>query len=219
VKRVNDILLGPLERPALAWFCRHMPAWVTSDTLTVIGILGGVVTLAGYGLSRFNAHFLWMACAGLVINWFGDSLDGSLARYRGTERPKYGYFVDHMTDAFVTGMVCVGLGLTPYIGMPYALCALVGYLLMSILTYVTGQVTGIFRISYGKFGPTEVRVVLMLATAAFVLLPNPVVPVGPVRILLFDLVVLLLAFVLCAACVVSTLVTASRLAVLEPPKR
>jgi archaetidylinositol phosphate synthase len=217
MRRVNDILLGPLERPALAWLCRHMPSWVTPDTLTLVGIIGGVATLIGYWLANVSPHFLWLACAGLVANWFGDSLDGSLARHRSIERPKYGYFVDHMTDAFVTAMICVGLGLSPYVGMVYALCGLVGYLLMSILTYVTGQVTNVFQISYGKFGPTEIRVILIMVSTIFYVSPNPLLHLGPTPIHLFDLVVLGIAAALTLACVGSTIVTSRRLAVQEPP--
>jgi archaetidylinositol phosphate synthase len=217
MQRVNDILLGPLERPALAWLCRHMPAWVTPDTLTLVGILGGLTTLAGYALANVHADFVWLACVGLALNWFGDSLDGSLARFRNIERPKYGYFVDHMVDAFVTAMICIGLGLSPYFGLVYALFGLVGYLLMSILTYVTGQVTGVFQISYGKFGPTEVRVILIIVTALCYASPNPVMRVGPASIHLFDFIVLALATALTLICAVSTIMTSRKLAALEPP--
>ena len=96
--RVNDSFLAPLERPALQWLCKHMPAWMTPDILTVIGLIGGVVMAAGYWLCNVNKNFLWIVDLGLVINWFGDSLDGSLARYRRIERFKYGYFVDHTVD-------------------------------------------------------------------------------------------------------------------------
>ncbi len=99
-QRVNDILLGPLERPALAWLAAHMPAWVSPDTLTGIGVLGAVIIFLSYSLSNVHSGFLWLASLGFVINWFGDSLDGTLARYRRCERPKYGYFIDHTVDAF-----------------------------------------------------------------------------------------------------------------------
>jgi len=96
--RVNKILLGPLERPALAWLAKKMPAWVTPDTLTVTGFLGTILVAVSYVLTNQHHAFLWLASLGLVINWFGDSLDGTLARYRNIERPRYGFFVDHAMD-------------------------------------------------------------------------------------------------------------------------
>jgi phosphatidylglycerophosphate synthase len=219
MQRVNDILLGSLERPALAWLCRIMPGWISPDLLTLLGIAGGLVTLVGYGLSHWHPGFLGMACAGLVINWLGDSLDGTLARHRGIERPKYGFFLDHMTDAYVTMLVCVGLGLTPFVGMPFALVALIGYLAMSILTYVSSLVNGVFQISYGKLGPTEIRIVLIVASIAMPLLPNPVLLPTTIAVHLFDAIVLLAGVLLILTSLVTTLRTLRILAVGDPPRR
>ncbi|NJD17766.1 MAG: CDP-alcohol phosphatidyltransferase family protein [Gemmatimonadetes bacterium] len=217
--RVNDILLGPLERPALAWLCRRMPAWVTPDVLTVLGIAGGAVTMAGYALTVVDRNFLWLACAGVVVNWLGDSLDGNLARHRKIERPKYGYFVDHVTDGFVTALICLGIGMSAYVDMVYALAALAAYLLMSILTYVTSQVTGVFRISYGKVGPTEIRLVILVASAVAWAVPNPELAVGRLHIRAFEVVPLAVAVLLALACVGSAWRTSRTLAALEPPPR
>jgi phosphatidylglycerophosphate synthase len=161
-KRVNDILLGPLERPALSWLAAHMPAWVSPDTCTIIGVIGAFVIMACYALSTLNKNFLWLASLGFVINWFGDSLDGTLARYRKTERPVYGFFVDHTVDAFNEVMIFLGLGLTPYISFNIACLILIAYLLLSILVYVRTSVAGEFKISYSKLGPTEFRVFAIL---------------------------------------------------------
>lgn len=90
--RVNKILLGPIERPALSWLAQKMPAWVTPDKLTITGFLGTILVAVSYVLTNQNHAFLWLASLGLVINWFGDSLDGTLARYRKIERPQYGFF-------------------------------------------------------------------------------------------------------------------------------
>ena len=135
--RVNDSFLAPLERPALQWLCKHMPAWMTPDILTVIGFIGGVVMATGYWLCNVNKNFLWIVDLGLVINWFGDSLDGSLARYRRIERFKYGYFVDHTVDITTQTIVLLGLGVSPFVHFNFALLALVGYLHLGILTYIT----------------------------------------------------------------------------------
>lgn len=166
--RVNDILLSPLERPALQWLAARMPTWVNPDMLTGVGIFGAVVIFLGYLLSNQNREYLWLANLGFMINWFGDSLDGTLARYRQIERPKYGFFVDHTVDSFNEVLIVVGLGLSPYVTFSIACLGLIGYLLMSILVYIRTYVYGVFQISYGKFGPTEVRVILiMLDTVMF----------------------------------------------------
>ena len=161
-QRVNDILLGPLERPALKWLAAHMPHWVTPNICTIIGMLAALLIMISYGLSMVDRNFLWLASLGYVLNWFGDSLDGTLARYRHIERPVFGFFIDHTTDALNEVMIFVGLGLTPYISFPSACLALVGYLLLSVLVYVRTCVVGEFQISYSKLGPTEIRVLAIL---------------------------------------------------------
>ncbi len=166
--RVNDILLGPLERPALRWLAAHAPPWLTPNMCTTVGVFGSVVTLIGYLLSRVHPAYFWLATLGFVINWYGDSLDGTLARYRSIERPVYGFFIDHTTDAVTQVMVFIGLGLSPYVTFNVALLTLIGYLLMSVLVYVRTCVVAEFRISYGKLGPTEARVLaILLNTSMF----------------------------------------------------
>lgn len=166
--RVNDILLGPLERPALKWLAAHMPAWVKPDTCTIIGVIGALIILVSYALSSYDRNFLWLASLGFVINWFGDSLDGTLARYRHIERPIYGFYIDHTVDAVNEVMIILGLGLTPFIGFDIASLTLIGYLLLSLLVFIRTCVVGEFKISYGRLGPTEIRVLaIMLNTAMY----------------------------------------------------
>jgi archaetidylinositol phosphate synthase len=164
-QRVNDILLGPLERPVLRWLAEHMPAWITPDICTAIGMFGAFWIMVSYALSAVDKNFLWLASFGFIINWFGDSLDGTLARYRHIERPQFGFFLDHTTDAFNEVMIFLGLGLTPYVRFDVACLVLVAYLLLSVLVYVRTCVMGEFKISYGKLGPTEFRVIAMLLNA------------------------------------------------------
>src|SRR4030066_1528009 len=167
-KRVDDILLGPLERPALQWFSAHLPAWVTPDMMTVTGIAGALIIILGYVLSNFHPAFFWMASLGFFINWFGDSLDGTLARYRHIERPKYGFYIDHVTDVLTEIIIVLGLGLSPYISFSVASMCCIAYITMSGLAYVRMNVIGEFKISYGKLGPTEVRLLaILLNTAMF----------------------------------------------------
>ena len=165
-KRVNDILLGPLERPALKWLAAHLPAWITPDICTFIGVLGSIIIMAGYILTHLDRNFLWLASLGFVINWFGDSLDGTLARFRGIERPVYGFFIDHVTDAAGQVLIFLGLGMTPYVRFDMACLTLIAYFLLSVLAYVRTCVVGEFKISYGRLGPTEVRVLAILLNLA-----------------------------------------------------
>jgi len=109
IERINQTLTSHAERRVLNWLCARMPRAVTSDMLTFLGVVGAVLTFAGFFLSDRSVSWLWLAIAGLVLNWLGDSLDGSLARYRGTERPRYGFFLDHMADTFVMALVAVGV--------------------------------------------------------------------------------------------------------------
>jgi archaetidylinositol phosphate synthase len=174
-KRINDILLGPLERPALAWLAAHMPKWVTPDLLTIIGLFASLLIFVSYWLTQKSSAFLWLASFGFVLNWFGDSLDGTLARYRKIERPKYGFFVDHVIDAIDEVMVFLGLGLSPYVSFTVANLALVGYLLVSIQVYISTAVHSVFKISYGKLGPTEIRAIAILANTFIFFVGNPTI--------------------------------------------
>ena len=167
-KRVNDILLGPLERPALQWLAAHLPAWATPDMMTIIGIIGALIIALGYILSHLHPGFLWLATLGFIINWFGDSLDGTLARYRHIERPKFGFYIDHVTDVLTEIIIILGLGFSPYIKFSVAALCCIAYIAMSVLVYVRMNVMGEFKISYGKLGPAEVRLIAIgLNTAMF----------------------------------------------------
>lgn len=210
--RINDILLGPLERPALRWLAEHMPAWVKPDTLTLIGILGSVATFCGYLMTRCDDRFLWLASAGFVINWFGDSLDGTLARYRRIERPRYGYFVDHTVDSISMLLVFLGLGLSKYVRFELACLALIGYLLMGSMVYIRTNVDRTFRISYGKLGPTEMRAIVIIANTLLFFFGNPVVDLHLVRLTAFDCFVGLIATLLVSAFCINTVVLTARFA-------
>jgi phosphatidylglycerophosphate synthase len=218
-ERINDILLGPLERPALLWLCQHMPRWVNPDLLTLVGILAGLLVGVSYALTVYDRNFLWLASLGFVLQWFGDSLDGNLARFRKIERPKYGYFVDHIVDAFSTTAICVGIGLSAYVGFVWAMLDLVAYLLMSILTYIQTNVTGVFKISYGKFGPTEMRVLIIVVNVFFYVGTNPEVDLSFVHMKLYDLVAAVVALLIFLYFLFFSAKQTIVLARLEPPRR
>jgi phosphatidylglycerophosphate synthase len=172
-QRINDILLGPLERPALAWLARKMPPWVMPDTLTGIGVFASVIIFVSYWLTTYNKNFLWLASFGFILNWFGDSLDGTLARYRKIERPRYGFFIDHTIDAVSEILIFVGIGLSPYVDLTVALFGLVAYFNIAILVYLIMIARGYFQISLWKIGPTEFRVMAILANAIVYFVGNP----------------------------------------------
>ncbi len=161
-ERVNDILLGPIERPALAWLVVRLPGWVTPDKLTTFGFIAGLLIATSYYLSNYHKGFIWLASLGFILNWFGDSLDGNLARHRKIERPKYGFYIDHTVDTLTQVIIFVGLGLSPFVDFRIACLTLIGYLMMSILVYITTFITGVFQISYSKLGPTEIRVIAII---------------------------------------------------------
>ncbi|MCJ7659396.1 MAG: CDP-alcohol phosphatidyltransferase family protein [Anaerolineales bacterium] len=211
-ERVNDILLGPLERPALQWLAAHMPAWMTPDILTGIGTFGAVLIAVSYWLTNYSEWFLWFASLGFVINWFGDSLDGTLARFRKIERPKYGFFIDHTVDALNETIIFLGFGLSPYLRFEIACLALIGYLLMSVLVYVSTAVSGVFKISDGKLGPTEIRAIAILINVFIFFFGNPSInlPTGGTTVI--DLAVLIIALALFLIFIGSSLQQARQLA-------
>jgi len=211
-KRVNDILLGPLERPTLQWLAAHMPHWVNPDILTIIGVIGALVIALSYWLCHYNRNFLWLASLGFIINWFGDSLDGTLARYRHIERPKYGFYIDHAVDAFTEIIMILGLGISPYVRFDVACIALIGYFLMSNLVFLRTCVIGEFRLSYGRLGPTEARVLMMIANTIVYFSRNPAVQFRFGAFSLFDFIVLGLAALLYYFAITSTITQALELA-------
>ncbi|MEX0690824.1 MAG: CDP-alcohol phosphatidyltransferase family protein [Gemmatimonadales bacterium] len=162
-KRDLTFLLAGPERRLLRGIAARLPAWIVPDHLTVIGVLGAFGTALGYWLSGRNPAWLWLASAMLVVNWFGDSMDGTTARVRKIERPKYGYYLDHMVDGIVTAAIGIGIGLSPFVRLDIALILVVVYLVLSINLYLEAEVFGVFEMGYGVFGPTEVRLLIILA--------------------------------------------------------
>lgn len=179
LQRTNTGWLEPLERPALAALAARMPGWATPDHLTALGFAGCVITFAGYALAAVDAAWLWVASIGLVVNWFGDSLDGTLARFRQTERPNYGYFLDNSIDLVMQFLLAAGIGISGYIRWDLSFLALSVFLMMSVLTLLRAKISGVFQLSYGGVGPTEMRVLFILLNAAmFFVPPQPISLLG-----------------------------------------
>ena len=167
-KRIQRSILAGLEKKVLIWLARRTPAKINSDHLTLLGLLAMAGAGAGYWWSRNNRLGLMVVIVCLALNWLGDSLDGTLARFRNCPRPRYGFYVDHIVDAFSALFLLGGLGLSGYMSPWVALGLLVAYLLLSIEIYLATYTLGDFKISYFKMGPTELR--LLLAAGNFVLL-------------------------------------------------
>ena len=169
--RLQTSLLNSGEKKLLVWLAKRQPAWVTSDFLTYFGVGAAVLYALFCWLANYNVNYLWLASLSLVLNWYGDSLDGTLARVRKLQRPVYGFFIDHSLDALTTCMICAGIGLSPFMRMDVALVILAGYLCMSIYTYLSTIVMSEFRLTYGKLGPTEVRIIIILVCILYIFNP------------------------------------------------
>lgn len=164
--RIQASVLAAAERRLLIWICARLPGWVTPDQMTGLGLAAAMLTAVAYALSELDPLWLWVAVLGFFINWFGDSLDGTLARYRKIERPAFGYFIDHSCDGLATLMIMAGLGLSPYVRLDVALFAAAGYLLLAVHTFLAAKAIDVFKVSQGGLGPTEVRLILIALTLA-----------------------------------------------------
>jgi len=160
-ERTSIFFLARFERWALPRLASSLPRWVVPDHLTLLGILAATWIAVAYALSNRNEAWLWAASAGLVVHWFGDSLDGTLARVRKIERPRYGFYLDHLTDAYSTTAIGIGLGLSPYMLLSVGLAIVIAYLVLSINVYLETHAFGKFRYGYGVTGPTEARIILL----------------------------------------------------------
>ncbi len=186
-ERKAEFLLARLEKRVLLWLAARLPERMLPDHLTAIGIVGSTLVGAGYLLSNRNEDWLLLACAGLVINWFGDSLDGTLARFRHIERPRYGFYLDHLTDAYSTIAIGVGLGLSPYMIVAIGMAIVIAYLVLSINVYLETHVFGRFAASYGTFGPTEARIMLIVLNLTALTLGPMTFTVSGLAFTMFDL--------------------------------
>ena len=184
-RRVNQALTASLEKRALQWMARHAPRWLTSDQLTLVGLIAQIGAGAAYALSHYNRYALLLVNLCLVLNWFGDSMDGTLARVRCLQRPRFGFYVDHMVDVLgATALMC-GLGFSGFAHWQVAVAMLVGFLLLSSESYLATYTLSRFQLSQGIFGPTEIRILLIAGNLA--LLHSPFATVFGHKMLLFDL--------------------------------
>ena len=163
-KRIQRNLLARGEQRLLQWLCPRLPAWLSPDILTALALVAAFGIGAGYLLSNWNPAWLALSVVGYFVHWFGDSLDGTIARYRQVERPRYGYFIDHSSDGLATLLILGGLGASPYLRVDVSLFAVVAYLLMSVHTFLLAKVSDRFQLSHLGGGPTELRIILIVLT-------------------------------------------------------
>jgi len=161
-KRTQQSFLAALEKNTLLWLAARTPSWINSDHLTLLGLLAMLGAGAGYWWSRSSRLGLVVVVVCLALNWLGDSLDGTLARFRNCCRPRYGFYVDHVVDAFSALFLLGGLALSGYMSPWIALGLLISYLMLSVEVYLASYTLGDFKISYFKMGPTELRLLLCI---------------------------------------------------------
>jgi len=183
--RLQQSITAPLERRALAWLAARMPAWVNSDHLTLLGFAAMFLAGAGYALARWNRAGLILATLCLALNWFGDSLDGTLARLRNRQRPRYGFYVDHVIDTIGGLFLMGGLALSGLADWRIALGMYVAFLMLAVESYLAAYALGQFRLSCAAMGPTEIRILLALGNVALWI--NPGVRAAGTPFRLFDL--------------------------------
>ena len=169
--RLQNSFTAATERKALLWLAARLPPSINSDHLTLLGFVAMFLAGCSYALARWNPWGLLLATLCLALNWFGDSLDGTLARVRNRQRPRYGFYVDHMIDSFGALFLMAGLAASGYIDWRIATGMLVAFLLLSIESYLASYTLGIFRMSFAKFGPTEIRILLAIANTVLFFVP------------------------------------------------
>jgi phosphatidylglycerophosphate synthase len=184
-QRINRSLTAAIEKRSLVWMAERAPAWLTSDQLTVLGLSAQVGAGVFYALSRYNRYALLLVIICIALNWLGDSLDGTLARVRQQQRPRYGFYVDHIVDVFGSVALMIGLACSGFLHWQTAMAMLIAFLLLSSESYLATYTLSCFQMSQGFFGPTEIRILLIIGNLA--LLRSPYSTLLGHRLLLFDL--------------------------------
>ena len=224
--RIQTSILNSGERKVLVWMAERMPAWVTSDMLTFVGFLGACVIATGFALSNLNLQWLWLANLGLLLNWFGDSLDGSLARVRNQQRKIYGFYIDHNVDVINETIMFIGVGLSPLVNLTFAMACLINYLLLSIYVYINCHLKGEMRLTYGGLGPTEFRLIIFLVNILFMYIPWLSEWKQPHTLFhndfmmgIFDYIAIVIAFVIFLMFLISFFKDARYFASIDPPHK
>ena len=169
--RIQTSILNGVEKKALIFLADRQPRWMTSNILTGIGTFGAIVISLGYILSQININYLWLSSLGFVINWYGDSLDGTLARVRNKQRPIFGYYIDHTVDIINELLIFLGLGLSGLICFDLSLFILIVYMMLTLNVSINAHLKKEFKLTYAKLGPTEFRVLAIIFNTVCIYCP------------------------------------------------
>jgi archaetidylinositol phosphate synthase len=213
-RRINQALTASLEKHVLEWMASNAPQWLSSDQPTALGLLAQIGAGAAYAVSRHYRDALWLVIVCLILNWFGDSMDGTLARVRSQQRPRYGFYVDHMVDIIGAIALMCGLGFSGFAHWQVAMAMLVGFLMLASESYLATYTLSHFQLSQGPFGPTEIRILLILGNLA--LLRSPYSTLLAHKMLLFDLCGVIAAIAMFGTAVLITVHHAAQLYRDEP---
>ncbi|MBQ6254227.1 MAG: CDP-alcohol phosphatidyltransferase family protein [Bacteroidales bacterium] len=170
--RIQNSILNGAEKKALVWMAERMPGWIVSDSMTLLGIFGALMIAVGFILCGNDINWLWLSVAGFVVNWFGDSLDGTLARVRGTQRPVYGYYLDHTVDIINEAFMFIGMGLSYLMRLDVALIIFILYLCLTLNVSINAHLKSEFKLTYGKLGPTEFRLIACVILMLIIFIPS-----------------------------------------------
>lgn len=171
-KRIQTSLLNPVEKKVLSWMEVRLPKWVTSDMMTYFSLFAAVLVALGYLLTNYNVAWLWLSSAGLFLHWVGDSLDGTIARMRHQSRPLYGFYIDHNTDCIAEFFIIGGIGFSQYMHMWASLLIFVVYLGLEVYVMICSHLKNEFKLTYGRLGPTELRIMLILINTVWICVPS-----------------------------------------------
>ena len=190
---INTAITAKAEEKAKEIICPRIPKWISPDHLTFIGIIGIVIVSIGFILGYLNRYYLGLVPLGLIINWFGDSFNGSIARYRKRTRPNYGYYIDKMVDAIVMIVFGLGLGLSGFVKIEIAILLTAIYLAMIINVDLLVYVKGEAKNSFGWFGPTEIRIIGIIISTVMFFIPVKSYDIYGYLVTQYDIVVLVLS--------------------------
>lgn len=221
-ERIQTSIINAAERKALVWLAQRQPRWVNSDMLTAVGVFGAFLTGLGFFLTRYDLSWLWLSSAGLVVNWYGDSLDGTLARVRNQQRPLYGYYLDHTVDCINEALMFVGAGLSPLTNLDLALAAFILYLFLTINVSINAHLKSEFRLTYAKLGPTEFRLLIVIANT--ILVTSPSIATATYTLLgftltLLDIIAIVVIVLLACIYLITVISDARNYARIDPPHK
>ena len=225
-ERIQTSILNAAEKRLLIWLAGKQPGWVTSDTMTFIGFIGSIFIALGFILSNICIQWLWLAILGFFVNWYGDSLDGTIARVRRAQRPVYGYYLDHSMDIINELFMFIGVGLSPWVHLPISLMALIFYLILTVAQNINAHLRHEFNLTYAKLGPTEFRIIVVIICLIFIFAK----PINEYRhvidllgqtvtLTIFDYIAAVLAAALGIICLVYFIKDVKYYAKVDPPKQ